>query len=71
MGGKARVSLWQDDVTGVPKKCLLGKPMFFFLSLQKYKRQISLQIYLLGRQIMVSPVAHRAYLFRRPCVRVT
>ena len=40
MGGKARVSLWQDDVTGVPEGFLLGKPMFF-LSLQKYERQIS------------------------------
>ena len=70
MGGKARVSLWQDDVTGVPEGFLLGKAMSF-LSLQKYKRQISLQIYLLGCQIMVSPVAYRPYLFRRPCVRVT
>ena len=71
MGGKARVSLWQDDVTGVPEGFLLGEPMFFFLLLQKYERQISLQIYLLGCQIMVRPVTHRPYLFRRPCVRVT
>ena len=50
--------------TGAGNEIFIGKPTAYFLSLQYFKIK-SLEFYLLGFQILVSPWACRTFLFQR------